>query len=36
VTETSVVADLIINDGCTVNGVISENPDGTLTIAPVA
>ena len=36
VTETSVVTDLIINDGCVVNGVISENPDGTLTVAPLA
>lgn len=36
VTENSVVTDLIINDGCTVNGVISENPDGTLTVSPLA
>lgn len=36
VTETSVVTDLIINDGCTVNGVITENENGTLTIAPLA
>jgi hypothetical protein len=36
VTETSVVADLIINDGCMVNGVISENADGTLTVSPAA
>ena len=35
VTETSVVADLIINDGCTVNGDITENPNGTLTITPL-
>ncbi len=35
VTDTSVVQDLIINDGCTVNGVISENPDGTLTVSPL-
>ncbi len=36
VTETSVVTDLIINDGCSVNGVITENENGTLTIAPAA
>ncbi len=36
VTETSVVTDLIINDGCTVNGVITENADGTLTVSPAA
>jgi len=36
VTDTSVVTDLIINDGAVVNGVISENADGTLTIAPLA
>lgn len=36
VTETSVVADLIINDGCTVNGDIIENENGTLTITPLA
>ncbi|MCD8115798.1 MAG: hypothetical protein LUE21_01570 [Oscillospiraceae bacterium] len=35
VTETSVVAELIINDGCTVNGVITENEDGTLTVSPL-
>ena len=35
VTETSVVTDLIINDGCTVNGVITENADGTLTVSPL-
>ncbi len=35
VTETSVVADLIINDGCVVNGVITENPNGTLTVSPL-
>ncbi len=36
VTETSLVTDLIINDGCTVNGTITENPDGTLTVEPLA
>ena len=36
VTETSVVTDLIINDGCTVNGTITENADGTLTVEPLA
>ncbi len=36
VTDTSVVSDLIINDGCTVNGTITENADGTLTVAPAA
>lgn len=36
VTDTSVVTDLIINDGCAVNGVISENDNGTLTIAPLS
>ncbi len=35
VTETSVVTELIINDGCTVNGTITENADGTLTVAPL-
>ncbi len=36
VTDTSVVTDLILNDGATVNGTITENADGTLTIAPLA
>ena len=36
VTETSVVTDLIINDGCAVNGTITENADGTLTVEPLA
>lgn len=36
VTDTSVVTDLIINDGCTVNGVITENDNGTLTISPLS
>ncbi len=36
VTDTSVVTDLILNDGAVVNGTITENPDGTLTIAPLA
>ena len=36
VTDTSVVTDLIINDGARVNGVITENPDGTLTVSPAA
>ena len=36
VTETSVVTDLVINDGCTVNGTITENADGTLTVEPLA
>ncbi len=36
VTGTSVVSDLIINDGCRVNGIITENTDGTLTVAPAA
>ena len=36
VTAESVVTDLIINDGCTVNGVITENADGTLTVSPLA
>lgn len=35
VTDTSVVTDLIINDGAVVNGVISENENGTLTISPL-
>ncbi len=35
VTDTSVVTDLILNDGSTVNGVITENADGTLTISPL-
>ena len=35
VTETSVVTDLVINDGCTVNGTITENADGTLTVSPL-
>ena len=34
VTDTSVVTDLIINDGAVVNGVITENGNGTLTISP--
>ena len=36
VTDVSVVTDLILNDGATVNGVITENADGTLTISPAA
>lgn len=36
VTDTSIVTDLIINDGSVVNGVITENADGTLTISPLA
>ena len=35
VTETSVVTDLVINDGCRVNGTITENADGTLTVEPL-
>ena len=36
VTDTSVVTDLIINDGAVVNGTITENENGTLTISPAA
>ena len=36
VTETSVVTNLVINDGCTVNGIITENADGTLTVSPLS
>lgn len=36
VTEVSVVSELIINDGCTVNGVITENANGTLTVSPLS
>lgn len=36
VTETSVLTELVINDGCRVNGTITENPDGTLTVEPLA
>ena len=36
VTATSVVQDIEIADGCTVNGVITENADGTLTVSPLA
>ena len=35
VTETSVLTDLVINDGCRVNGTITENADGTLTVEPM-
>ena len=35
VTDVSVVTDLIINDGAAVNGVITENDNGTLTISPL-
>ena len=34
VTDVSVVTDLIINDGAAVNGIITENADGTLTVSP--
>ena len=34
VTEPSVLTELVINDGCTVNGVITENANGTLTVTP--
>ena len=36
VTETSVLSDLILSDGARVNGSITENPDGTLTVTPYA
>ena len=35
VTGTSIIGDLEVGDGCTVNGVITENEDGTLTVSPV-
>ena len=36
VTETSVVTALNIGEGCSVNGAVSVNPDGTWTISPIA
>ena len=34
VTGTSIINSLTVGDGCTVNGTITENADGTLTVAP--
>ena len=36
VTDVSVVTDLVVGDGCRVNGAITENPDGTLTVSPLS
>ena len=35
VTDTSVVTALVVSDGCTVNGTITENADGTITVEPL-
>ena len=35
VTETSVIQDIEIFDGCVVNGIITPNADGTLTVSPL-
>ena len=36
VTGTSILDSLTIGDGCAVNGVITENADGTITVEPLA
>ena len=36
VTETSVITGLSVEDGCTVNGIITDNGDGTFTVAPLS
>ncbi len=36
VTGVSTLSALIIGDGCVVNGTITENPDGTITVSPAA
>ncbi len=36
VTGTSIVNSLTVGDGCTVNGTVTENADGTVTVAPAA
>ncbi len=36
VTGTSIINSLTIGEGCTVNGTITENADGTLTVSPKA
>ena len=36
VTGTSIIDSLTIGDGCVVNGVITENADGTITVEPAA
>ena len=36
VTGTSIVDSLTIGEGCTVNGIITENADGTITVEPAA
>ncbi len=35
VTGTSIIDSLTIGEGCTVNGTITENADGTITVEPV-
>jgi len=34
VTGTSIVNSLTVGDGCTVNGTVTQNADGTLTVSP--
>lgn len=36
VTGTSIVNSLTVGEGCTVNGTVTENADGTLTVSPKA
>lgn len=36
VTGTSILDSLTIGEGCTVNGIITENADGTITVEPAA
>lgn len=36
VTEESTLTALTIGDGCTVNGTVTENADGTISVAPAA
>lgn len=35
VTAESTLTGLAIGDGCTINGTVTENPDGTITVAPL-
>ena len=36
VTAPGIINKLTVGEGCTVNGVVTENADGTLTVAPKA
>ena len=36
VTGESIIDSLTVGEGCTVNGTVTENPDGTITVTPAA